>query len=70
MPRLGRFRIAGLGAVFLAFGLAYLVSGGADRQAWLFIAIGVLSILIPVILGRRSDEQTPDRTLRIRLPWT
>lgn len=70
MPRLGYFRSAGLGAVFLAFGLAYAVSGGPDRQAWLFIAVGTGSILIPVVFGRRSDEQTPERTLRIRLPWT
>lgn len=70
MPKLAYFRTAGIGAVFLTFGLAYLISGGAERLAWLFIAIGCLSILIPVALGKRSDEQSSERTLRIRLPWT
>jgi hypothetical protein len=69
LPRAGYFRGAVMGTTVLAVGLAWLTSGGQPRLGGIMMFAGIGLILIPVLLGRASDRQTPEKTLRIPWPW-
>lgn len=53
----------------LVFLVAGYFSGLPQKAIWILSASCVLMLAIVVLFGDKADQNTPDRTIRIKLPW-